>query len=81
VTYGSAAKDGCEDREKEKNHCAKKERQVTELPDKRLQGVKFHEAGILFDAVDDKRRDEARENLKQMREKCHGALVLRWRRQ
>ena len=74
--------EGCgEDREEEKDHYAKKERHITELPDKRLQGVKLHEARILFNAEDHKRRDEACENLEQMREKCHSALVLRGHRQ
>src|SRR5579859_3590839 len=77
VSSRSAAEGSCKDRNEKDDHPADEKRHVAELPDERLQGVEFYEAGILLNTVNDERRDETRENLKQMSKKCHGALILR----
>jgi hypothetical protein len=81
VSSRSAAEGCYKDGKDENNHPAEEKSHVAELPDERLQGVEFYEEGILFNAVNDERRDEAGENLKQVCEKCHGALILRRRGQ
>lgn len=70
-------KGGYKEENKNENKANEKDRQITKLPNQRLEGVKLYETRILLNAVDDQRRDESGKNLEQVREKGHGALVLR----
>lgn len=77
---GSVARNRYEKKNEENNETAEKENHVASLPNKRLQGVKFHETRILPDAENDQRPNEARKYLKEMGKKRHAAFVLRGRR-
>src|SRR6202008_2795030 len=72
-----SVRDGSDDRYEEEGHPAKERAHIAQLPDQRLQCVVFDKPRVLLDAENDQRRDETSENLQQVREKCHCALVFR----
>ncbi len=66
-----------EDTENHSNHDAEKQGHVAELPDQGLQRMKFDETRVLLHAKNNQRSNKAGEHLKQVRKKCHGALMCR----